>query len=36
MIYILFVLFYIYNRIIERDKQKYVKEHTVIIRERSD
>ena len=33
---LLFVLLYIYNYIIERDKQKYVKEHTVIIKERSD
>ena len=36
MIYVLFILLVIYNCIIERDKQKYVKEHTVIIKERSD
>ena len=33
---LLFVLLYIYNYKKERDKQKYVKEHTVIIKERSD
>ena len=33
-LYLLLVLFYIYNRIIERDKQKYVKDHTVIIKEK--
>ena len=36
MIYILLVLFYIYNRMKEREKRKYVREHTVIIKERSD
>ena len=33
---LLFVLLYIYNYIRERDKLKYVREHTVIIKERSD
>ena len=31
---LLFVLLYIYNCIRERDKRKYVREHTVIIREK--
>ena len=34
MIYVLFILLVIYNCIIERDKQKYVREHTVIIKEK--
>ena len=34
ILYILLVLFYIYNRIKEREKQKYVRDHTVIIREK--
>ena len=34
MIYVLFILLVIYNYKKERDKQKYVKEHTVIIREK--
>ena len=36
MIYVLFILLVIYNYVIERDKQKYVRDHTVIIKERSD
>ena len=34
ILYILLVLFYIYNRIKEIDKRKYVREHTVIIKEK--
>ena len=39
MIYVLYILFifeliYCYKR--ERDKQKYIRDHTVIIKERSD
>ena len=34
MIYVLFILSIIYNYIRERDKQKYVREHTVIIKEK--
>ena len=33
MIYVLFILLVIYNYIIEREKQKYVREYKVIIKE---
>ena len=36
MIYVLFILLVIYSYKKERDKQKYVRDHTVIIKERSD
>ena len=34
MIYVLFILLVIYNYMKEREKRKYVKEHTVIIKEK--
>ena len=34
MIYVLFILLVIYNYKKERDKQKYVKDHIVIIKEK--